>query len=58
MQYRLRTLIVATAVVPPIVAVIAYTGTHFVLPAALYLACVAIVKRFILADDATFLRAR
>lgn len=56
MQFRLRTLLIATAFIPPLIAITAYTGTHFLLPAALLFACVALVKRFLLADDATFLR--
>jgi hypothetical protein len=56
MQFRLRTLLIATAFVPPLIAIVAYTGAYFILPAAMYFACVALVKRFLLADDATFLR--
>lgn len=56
MQFRLHTLLIATVFIPPFIAIVAYTSTYFILPAAMLFACVALVKRFILADDATFLR--
>jgi hypothetical protein len=56
MQFRLRTLLIATVFIPPLIAIAAYTGSYFILPATMFFACVALVKRFLLADDATFLR--
>jgi hypothetical protein len=57
-RYKLRILLIAVSVVPPVVAVIAFSGVEIVFPIAVYLTCIALIKHYVLADNATFLRER
>jgi hypothetical protein len=56
MRYRLRTLLILVSTVPPIVGIVAFGAGEIILAAIPYLACIALVKRYVLSDQATFLR--
>jgi hypothetical protein len=56
MRYRLSTLLIAMAVVPTLIAIFTIGGAAVSVAITINLICIVLVKRYLLADDATWFR--